>query len=123
MSKRIINVLPVSELELQFEDETKLTLVFDMAAIANFNDLEGGMTAFVKENNIPERCAKIIYIGAKSGDHNFTLEKARTLVSQLSPVTITEIMNEFSESMGVSKNGVQSELQKKLMEEFLKSMK
>lgn len=123
MNKKVISAIPLSELELQFIDGTNLTLVFDMESIANLRHLKGGMTSLIKESSIPEKCAKIIFIGAKSRNHDFTLEKARKLVSQLSPITITEIINEYSESMGATKDGVQSELQKKLMEEFLKSLK
>jgi hypothetical protein len=108
----------VTELELKFEDGESLDIVFDMEALSNFNEIEGGLNAFIKEDKMPERCAKIIFIGAKAKQQEFTLEKARAIVSELSPVTITEIMNEFNESMGAAKNGVQSELQKKLMAQF-----
>lgn len=123
MAKKIINVKPVTELELQFEDGKSLCIVFDTEAISNFNDLEGGIKGFIEEKSIPEKCAKVIYTGAKSRQPDFTLEEARALVSELSPVTITEIMNEFNENMGATKNEVQSELQKKLMKEFVETLR
>ena len=44
MAKKTINVKPVSEIELQFEDGKSLTLRFDVKALVNFNDLKGGLT-------------------------------------------------------------------------------
>jgi hypothetical protein len=120
--KKKINALPVTELELLFEDGNSLELKFDAEAVSNFSELDGGLTAYIKEDKYPERCAKIVYIGAKAKKPDFTLEEARVIVSELSPITITEIMNEFNESMGASKNGVQSELQKKLMEDFTRQI-
>jgi hypothetical protein len=121
--KKIINVKPVTELELQFEDGKVICVVFDTEAVFNLTELDGGINSFMSEKSLPERCAKIIYAGAKTKQNEFTIEDARALVCELSPVTITEIMNEFNENMGVAKNEVQSELQKKLMKQFLESQK
>ncbi|MDF2609046.1 MAG: hypothetical protein K0R92_520 [Lachnospiraceae bacterium] len=118
--KKRINVQPVTEIELVFEDGSSLDIKFDAEAISNFNELDGGITAFIKEDKLPERCAKIIYVGARSYKQDFTLDEARKITSELSPITITEIVSEFNESMGAAKNGVQSEMQKKLMEDFTK---
>ena len=117
--KKTFNVKPVTEIELKFENGESLDIVFDIEAISNFTDLEGGLTSFIQEDKLPERCAKIIYIGAKARKQDFTLEDARTLVSNMDTLTITEVMNEFNESMGAAKNGVQSELSKKLMAQYL----
>ena len=117
--KKTFNVKPVTEIELKFENGESLDIVFDIEAISNFTDLDGGLTTFINEDKLPERCAKIIYIGAKARRQEFTLEEARILVSNMDTVTITDIMNEFNESMGASKNGVQSELTKKLMAQYL----
>lgn len=122
MARKTINVKPVSELELQFEDGKSLVLRFDTQALLNFNELEGGLTGFIKEKSIPVMCSKVVYIGAKATDGNFTYEEALKITSELDPGTIMEIINEFNESMGTSKNEVQSELQKKLMAEFVKNL-
>jgi hypothetical protein len=120
--KKIINVKPVTEIELKFEDGSSLDICFDAEAVSNFSELEGGLTAFIKEDSMPERCAKIIFIGARSKKSDFTLEAARAIVANMAPTTITEIVLEFNESMGAASNEVQSELQKKLMEQYLEKI-
>lgn len=121
--KKIINVKPVTELELQFESGETLSLRFDVKAISNFNEIEGGINDFLKEMSMPEMCAKVIYIAGVSNNSELTLERARVITSNLDPMTITEIMTEFNISMGSGKNEVQKEIQKKLMEQFLAQMK
>lgn len=117
--KKSINVKPVTELELQFEDGKVIHVVFDTETFSNFNDLEGGLLGLAGETSLSEQCAKIIYAGAKSRNQGFTLEDSRMLVSNMDIASVTEVINEFSESAGMVKNGVQSELQKKLMEQFV----
>jgi hypothetical protein len=120
--KKTISVKPVTEIELQFEDGNSLDIRFDAEAISNFSELDGGLTAFINEDKLPERCAKIIFVGARARRADFTLEEARAVVSTMAPTTITEIVFEFNESMGATSNGVQSELQKKLMAQYLEKI-
>ena len=122
MAKKIINVKPATEIELQFEEGRSLTLKFDVKALLNFNDLEDGLNGFVKEKSLPIMCAKVIYVGAKANDENFTYDEALKITSELDPGTITDIINEFSDSMGSSKNEVKSEHQKKLTMEFFEKI-
>lgn len=119
MARKVINVKPPTELELQFEDGRSLLVVFDTEAYMNLSELGGGLTGFASEKSLPEQCAKIIYSGATSRNRDFTIEESRVLVSNMDISSITDIINEFSESVGMTKNGVQSELQKKLMEQFV----
>jgi hypothetical protein len=70
----------------------------------------------------PEICARIIYSSALSSHPDFTLDKARAIVCEMSPSSITDIELEFYESIGSTKNGVQKELQKKLMLDFLTNL-
>lgn len=121
MARKVINVKAPTELELQFENGKSLLVVFDTEAYSNFNDLEGGLMGLASDKSMSEQCAKILYAGAKLWNEGFTFEDARTLVSGMEPCTIIEIINEFNESAGMVKNGVQSELQKKLMEQFLQT--
>lgn len=112
--KKVINVKPLNEIELQFEDGKSLTLKFDCEALLRFNDIAKD---FYKDKSIPEICAKVVYIGAKT----ITLEEARAIVANLDPGSIMEIVSEFNESMGVSLKGAQKEYAKKLMAQFLES--
>lgn len=112
--KKVINVKPLNEIELQFEDGKSLTLKFDCEALTRFNDIAKD---FYKNKSIPEMCAKVIYIGAKT----ITLEEARAIVANLDISSIIEIINEFNESMGVSLDEVKGEHAKKLMAQFLNS--
>lgn len=122
MARKRICTLPVDELDLEFEDGKIITLRFDVEAMINFYDFDDGVASIIEEKSIPKLCAKIIYIGAKNQTTGFTYDDALKITSNLSPITITEIINEFNESMGNAKNGIQSEQQKKLMEDFLIKM-
>ncbi len=120
--KKKICVAPVTEIDLEFTDGKSLTLRFDVEALYRFYDIGDGLKDLIKEKSIPKMCAKIIFSSVTS-QTDFTFEQSLALVSDMSPLTITEIMNEFNESMVNVKSGVQQELQKKMMQEFVKSLK
>jgi hypothetical protein len=115
-------VKPVQSLELEFEDGKSLLLTFDMEALYHFYDIGEGISEIIEEKSVPKMCAKIIFASAVYNQPDFTLDQAIALVSNMSPVTITEIINEFTESMGSTKNEVQKELSKKMMEIFLEKL-
>lgn len=114
--KKTINVRPITEIELVFEDGKSLQLKYDVKALLFFNDVADGL---FQDPSIPEICAKVVYIGAASNTEGFTIEEARTIVSNLDPETITVIIDEFTKGMGLQSNEVSKELQKKLMDRFL----
>jgi hypothetical protein len=118
--RKKINVKPVNELELVFEDGKSLILKFDMEALLHFNDVAEGL---FQDISIPEICAKVIYIGGANYNDGFDLKEARKIVSNLDPETITVIINEFTANMNIEMNEVQKELSKKLMEQFLSTKK
>ncbi len=115
--KKSISVKKPTEIELEFEDGNTLNIIFNAEAISNFNKLEDGLKSFITEDSFSERCAKIIYIGALDRHPDLTIEKARILVSQMDFNSLIEISNDFTESMG--SKGELSEMQKKLMQQFL----
>lgn len=121
MARKRINALEVEEIELAFRDKI-IVLRFDMESITNFEDLEGGYSGLINSKSKTIQCAKIIYAGAKNNNDNFTYEEALNIVSALSPRTITEILQEWGDSMIDAKKAGQSELQKKLMSDFLEKM-
>lgn len=120
--KKKINVKPITELELCFEDGKIVELVFNTEALMNFTEI-GEITNISKlsKTNLPELCAKIIYSGAVVKDGNFTLDEARKIVSNLNVSTITEIIQEFNDNMDTGEN--RAEYQKNLMREFLQNLK
>jgi len=117
--KKIINVKPITELELQFEDGKSLTLRFDVEALMHFNEMDGGMSAFIGEKSMSEICAQIIFVGGASNNQDLDINEARKIVSNMDIGTITAIINEFTEGMGTAQSEVQKELQKKLMSQWL----
>lgn len=121
MARKRINALEVEEIELAFRDKI-IVLRFDMESITNFADLEGGYSGLINSKSKTIQCAKIIYAGAKNNNDNFTYEEALNIVSALSPRTITEILQEWGDSMIDANKAGQSELQKKLMSDFLEKM-
>lgn len=94
---------PVSELELEFADGFTLYMRFDVKALMH-------LTEFVKideisnEDNFPEMCAYIVY--SSSCEYaDITIDKAREIVSNMDIETITNIITEFSDSIGdISEN-------------------
>lgn len=120
--KKKINVKPVGELELCFEDNKVILLRFDIESLMKLSDMDGGYTEFVKSMKAKpsEMCARIIYSACVNED--MTYEEARKITSNLSPETIVQILNEFTENMTTDAKGGQKELQKKLMKQFLESM-
>ena len=121
MAKKRINALEVEDIELAFRDKV-IVLRFDMESITNFEDLEGGYVGFIKDKSRSIQCAKIIYIGAKNNNDDFTYEDALNIVSVVLPSTLTEIEEEFINSMIDANKVGQNEIQKKLMSDFLEKM-
>ena len=121
MARKRINALEVEEIELSFRDKI-IVLRFDMESITNFEDLEGGYIELINSKSKSVQCAKIIYAGAKNNNDNFTYENALNIVSALSPRTITEILQEWGDSMIDANKVGQNEMQKKLMSDFLEKM-
>jgi hypothetical protein len=121
--KKIIKVQPISEIELEFDNEKSLYIRFDMEALLRFDDIPGGLTSFIADTSVAERCAKVIYIGAVNSNPGFTLEKAREIVVNMDPNSVMEVLIEFGNSMGTTNNEMIKELQKKTMMEFLAKQK
>jgi hypothetical protein len=118
--KKNLNVEEATELDLQFKDGTILTLAFNVRALSFINDKAiGGAKGFLNCKSIPEYCAKIIYITAKSAGNEITVEKARELTSTLKPTIISEIYREFQESNGADTS---EEAQKKILGDLLKEV-
>jgi hypothetical protein len=119
--KKKINVKPVTELELCFEDGKTIELVFNTESLMYFTEI-GEITDISKltKTSLPELCSKIVYAGAVVKDGSFTLEEARKIVSNLDIGTVTEIIQEFTGNMDTGEN--KAELQKNLMREFLLTM-
>ena len=88
------------ELELISGKETIL-LRFNISMWANLQDTDKGLEA-LKEASVSETCALIVWAAGKDNNDDFTLEKARTIVSEGMDVSnVTEIINIFSDSVGM----------------------
>ncbi len=122
MARKVINVKPVTELELQFEDGKSLCVVFDTEAFYNLESLKYDGMEFTEDEPLPEQCAKIVYAGALAKQPDITLDEVRAMVSDWSMGTITDVIFEFADSATSTKNGVQSEFQKKLMELYTRKI-
>lgn len=121
--KKKIACKEVEEIELEFANGEIIPLRFDASAAIALNDIEGGLNAIVQKGvSITDMCARIIYAGSVSSNKEMSYEKARAIVSNLSLITITEIINVFNESMGITSSEEQLELQKKTMAQFLQKI-
>ena len=122
MARKKINCAPVTEIELiTAEGETTL-LRFDILMLQELQTEAGSLTEAMKKG-IGELAALILYAGAKNQDESMTLEKARKMIVCMSIESVTEIVSEFSESMGVMAKEEKMELAKKLMAQFLENKK
>lgn len=118
MRKRY-EVKPVTEIELAFPERT-LLLRFDAAAVFHAEDLEGGIVELMKNKNITELCAKIIYMGACEQEKGFTIEDAKKIVTELDLETAEGIISDFLDSLGAGETI--EETQKKTIMECLEKM-
>ena len=109
---------PTPEIELCIDGGESIILRFDVNALIDLQEMADGLNNVFKQS-IPEIVALIIYAGAKNTKKDYTIEDARKLVCGMAPTTLTEIMNEFSESMGVEKSALDGEIAKNLMAQFL----
>lgn len=117
MAKRII-CRPTPELEIDTGARI-LLLRFDMNSAVNMSELPGGLQACF-EKPVPELVADIIFSAAKNHNENFTHEDARTLVASCMPISaMQEILDTFSEAVGVEKETIDEELVKKITAQFL----
>lgn len=117
--KKTYNVKPATEIELVFQDGKTIKVVFDARAMYHFNDFENGIQSLADDVSQPEVCAKLLYVGCVENSKDMSIEKARELVCQLDIETISNVIIDFQESMGVIQNEMFKEAQKKTMEEYV----
>ena len=118
MAKKIMTCKSAPEIELQFDGGETILLRFDIRCLSNIQELEGGLAAFVKKG-VAEIAAAIVYAAGKgiNEERDFTEEKAREIVSNMTIENITEIIKTFEESVGSA--GENEETAKKLLAQLL----
>lgn len=119
--KKKINVKPVTEIDLCFDDGKTIELVFNVESLMYFTEIEdvSNISKLIK-SSMPELCAKMLYSGAVVKNGEFTLDEARKVVSNLDINTITEIIQGFSGNLDTGE--LKEDVQKNLMREFLLKM-
>lgn len=121
MRKKIMVKEPL-ELEIEFNNRV-FVLVFNTRALLNLASIEEELMGLLSEFNIAEACSRVIWASANPC---IDILEARQLTANLDTETITEIMQSFNESVGTVNTDVkkvQEEMQKKLMSQFLDSMR
>ena len=122
MARKTIKCAPVSEIEIiTAEGETTL-LRFDILMLQELQSEAGSLMEATKKG-IGELAALVVYAGAKNQDASMTMEKARKMIVCMNPLEVQEIVNEFSQSMGVVADGELQDAAKKVMAQFLARMK
>lgn len=119
--KKTYNVRPITEIELVFQDGYKINLSFDARATYHLTT-DFSLEDMAKNPSTPEFCAMIIYSSSVEDFKDMTIDKARELVCQMDMETIINIVLDFQEASGVSKNEQMKELQKKTMENFISNL-
>lgn len=115
--KKVYAVKPTTEIELQFEDGKALKIVFDARAVSHFMDFDG-LTALDDTSRYTDICAMIVYAGAVENNEGITLDIAKNIVASLDIETITNIINDFTDSLGTAKKEAIKEYQKNQMSQF-----
>ena len=118
MARKVINCAPVTEIEIVTAEGETTLLRFDILMLQELQAEAGSLTE-AAQKGIGELAALVLYAGGKHQDESMTLEKARRMVVCMPPQSVTEIVNEFSESMGAMGKEEQLELAKKVMAQFL----
>ncbi len=114
--KKNFNVEEATEITLSFNDGKSLNLIFNVKALLHLNDKGiGGMKGLINLN-VPECCAKIIYLTAKAAGEDITLAKSRAVVSNMKPTLVSEIVKEWQESYVGT---IDDETQKKTLEQII----
>lgn len=99
MSKKIMQCKPAPEIELVTEEGETILLRFNINMWVNLQEGENGLEA-LKELSVPETAALIVYAAGKDINEDFTLEKARMIISCMAMQRVSEILNTFNESTG-----------------------
>lgn len=118
MARKVISCKPTPEIELAFEGGEAILLRFDISALMAIQEMDGGLNNLMSKS-VPEICAVIMYGAGKEHNENFTLEKAREIVSNLSVSVIAEIYEEFTDAMYASNKEQKEDLAKKMMAQYL----
>lgn len=119
--KKKIMCKPASEIELDFGGGDTLYMKFDVKALMHLNELMD-VKNINTESNIPEICSNIVYASSCEYDNEMTIEKAMFIVSNMNIDTITSIIQEFSESVGVIGDDLKEINSKNVMNQFQSKM-
>lgn len=119
MAKKMI-CKPAPELEIEFDGGESVLLRFDVLSIGELQELGDFKDLLAK--GMPEIAAAIIYASGKNHNDNFDYDKARYIVSNMSIENINDIINEFTEGIGITATSEQKELSKNLMAQFLQTL-
>ena len=99
MSKKVMQCKPAPEIELVTNKGETILLRFNINMWVNLQEGENGLEA-LKSLSVPETAALIVYAAGKDLNEDFTLEKARMIISCMDMQSVSEILNTFNESTG-----------------------
>lgn len=116
--KKTMQCKAAPELEI-ISGEESILLRFNIVMWANLQDTDKGLEA-LKEASVSETCALIVWAAGKDNNDDFTLEKARTLVSGMEVSNVSEIINIFSDSVGMDLDKLDN-AQKKMILQIMKA--
>lgn len=122
---RKINVMPVEPIELVFADGHKVEMLFTAKTGAIVANEFGGLLKVLRSaasDGLYPVGAKVIYAGMKTINDDATFEEAEKIASVMSANTLTEIIEEFTNSIsGDQKQAVENltEEQKAFIKEII----
>ena len=117
--RKTMECRPAPELEIKCGKKTPILLRFNINMWANLQDTDKGLEA-LKDVSVVETCALIVWAAGKDNNDDFTLEKARKVVSFMEVKGVSEIIDTFSESVGMNLETLDP-AQKKMILKLLKT--
>ena len=116
MAKKMMACKAAPEIEIAIDGGETVLLRFDIQCISNIQELDGGLKGLM-QMKFAEMAATLLFCAAKDNNQDFTQEKAKQMIAFMSIDDVKEIIDEFSQSIGV-KPGDDAET-KKLLAQIL----
>lgn len=116
-----IMISEAETLEIEFKDKVKKKLIFNMKAVALFQNALAESKKKLGEIREQNLLAYILYAGinAAQDDEEFSMEQANALAYIMNPSSGSQVIEVFIDSIREGMTEEQLQMQKKILAQFL----
>ena len=116
-----IMISEAETLEIEFKDKVKKKLIFNMKAVALFQNALAESRKKLDEIREQNLLAYILYAGinAAQEDEEFSMEQANALAYVMNPSSGSQVIEVFIDSIRKGMTEEQVQMQKKILAQFL----